>query len=730
MRPVRYAATLAIDPGTERFSGEISIDLRLSAKTRAIWLHARGLEVDLAEVTAGGATVKARTQRGGEELVGLLLPGEVGPGEARVKIAYRGGISSTQWSGVFREKAGDDWYAFTHFEPTEARAAFPCFDEPGFKVPWQLTLKVPRGLSAASNTAVESEADEGPLRVFRFAPTRPLPTYLVSFAVGPFQRVDMGRWGAGKTPIGLLIPRGREGDAGLAREILGPGLERLEAWFGIPYAYGKLDLVTVPLFFGAMENPGLITFNAEWLLVKPEAVTPERRRWTTYVAVHELAHQWFGNLVTMAWWEDIWLNESFADWLAAHAVNEWRPEWERELFRLSTTRASAMSADSLSSAPSVRHPVKSHQEMGGLAGGSYAITYLKGQEVLWMTEGWLGPEKFRAGVRRHVAAHADGNATAADLFAALGAEAGTEVAPVLSTFLDQSGLPLVKVELRCAAGQAPSLHLSQRRYLRLGLPRPDERLWKIPLCVRYPAGAATARACSVLEKAEQDMPLPEAKGCPAWVMPNDGEMGYYRVSLDPKLWAKLLGEPSPLTRAERTGLLGDLFALVASGDLQAADALAQVPAAVKSGDRHLITQAARFVSGLSETVVTDALRPKFVRMTRQVFGPPARALGLKPRPEETEDVRLLRDVLLDVAGRAGEDPALRKEARSLALAWLADRKAVEEDVLEEVLSLAAEGGDARLHEQMTAAALQTRETRERRHLFSALGSFRAPELVK
>jgi alanyl aminopeptidase len=304
-----------------------------------------------------------------------------------------------------------------------------------------------------------------------------------------------------------------------------------------------------------------------------------------------------------------------------------------------------------------------------------------------------------------------------------------DVAPVLSTFVDQAGLPLVTAEVRCEAGRAPALHLSQRRYLRLGLPRPDERRWKLPLCARYPGQGGPARACAVMEGAELDLPLPQAKGCPAWVVPNDGALGYYRVSLAPEMWAALLGGAAPLTRAERTALLGDLFALVASGDLPAADALAQVARAARSGDRYQVLLALAFIRTLHETV-PDALHPKLARMAREAFGPPAKALGLKPRPKEDDELRLLREPLLEAAGLIGEDPELRKEARRLAAAWLSDRKAVEPEVLDSVLGLAAEGGDVPLYEQLHALALQTRDADERQTVFGAMGHFRAPELVK
>src|SRR6185295_8817001 len=313
---------------------------------------------------------------------------------------YTGAV--TDWDGIFRQQAGGAWYAYTQSEPIGARNIYPCFDEPSFKVPWQLTLKFPQGLTAASNTPAQSEETEGPLRVVHFAPTRPLPSYLVAFAVGPFDCVDLGTWGQRHTPVHVLVEKGRGGDLGMAKEIIGPGLERLESWFGSPYAYGKLDFVSVPVF-GAMENPGLITFSAVQLLSKPEAVTPARVRDCASVALHEMAHLWFGDLVTMAWWDDLWLNESFASWLADQMLVTWHPDWEREVFRIGKSRTGAMAADSLATAPAVRHQVTSPDDMGG---GDSVITYLKGNELLWMTQGWLGAAPFQAGIRRYIAAHA------------------------------------------------------------------------------------------------------------------------------------------------------------------------------------------------------------------------------------------------------------------------------------------------------------------------------------
>ncbi|HTD53396.1 MAG TPA: M1 family metallopeptidase, partial [Thermoanaerobaculia bacterium] len=317
-RPLRYEVDLTVAPERDTFSGTIDIDLELTEPTRLLWLNATGLAVSDAFLTVGNRRQAAQIVPGGEDFVGFGFRRAAARGRARLHAAFSGKVSNTNTTGIFHQKSGEDWYAFTQFEAIDARRAFPCFDEPSFKVPWTLTLRVPRSDLAVSNTPVASEeALAGELKAVHFTETSPLPSYLVAFGVGPFDVVDAGRAGRNATPIRMIVPRGRGSEARSAAQTVGPLLEILEDYFGIPYPYAKLDNLVIPqtVRFGAMENAGLVTYNETIELAKPEEDTPYfRLRWAS-VCAHETAHQWFGDLVTLAWWNDTWLNESFATWM-------------------------------------------------------------------------------------------------------------------------------------------------------------------------------------------------------------------------------------------------------------------------------------------------------------------------------------------------------------------------------------------------------------------------------
>ena len=364
--------------------------------------------------------------------------------------------SRTSTTGIFRQKTGDDWYAFTQFEATDARRAFPCFDEPSYKVPWRLALTIPKGDIAVSNTPVAKEVSAGDgLRTVIFEETKPLPSYLVAFGIGPFDVVDAGRAGIKHTPIRMIVPRGQASEARYAVETTGQILALLEKYFGTPYPYAKLDNLVIPqtVRFGAMENAGLITCNERILLAKPAEETADFKRGWASVCAHETAHQWFGDLVTLAWWDDTWLNESFATWMSRKIVEQWKPEWDTPVSNVAA-RAGTMEGDSLATARKIRQPIESK---GDIDNAFDNISYGKGAAVLAMFEAWVGPEKFQKGVRRYLGEHAFGNATYKDFLNALEAEGGAGVGKAFATFLDQPGVPLVSLDLVCGSGAPPAL---------------------------------------------------------------------------------------------------------------------------------------------------------------------------------------------------------------------------------------------------------------------------------
>ena len=394
IRPVKYAADVTLLTDAPTFTGSIDIDIQLQKPASLIWLNTTEITIQAAVVQSGGDTQIAKLERGDDNFTGLSVPKPVPAGAAQLHIRYEGKISDKDTAGIFRGKDGSENYLFTQFESTDARRAFPCFDQPNFKTPWQLTLHVRKEHKAIANTPQVSEAPESNgMKMVKFAVTKPLPSYLVAFAVGPFDIVDAGVTGRNRVPVRIITPKGKSANAKYAAEVTGPIIQQLENYFGIPFPYEKADQVAIPLTFGfgAMENAGLVTYAETLLLANPAVDTTQRQRTYASIAAHELAHQWFGDLVTLAWWDDTWLNEAFATWIASKVMAEWKPEWNTRLGDLGA-KFGAMDEDSLVSTRKIRQPIES---MDDIANAFDGITYEKGAAVIRMFETWAGRSSSR-----------------------------------------------------------------------------------------------------------------------------------------------------------------------------------------------------------------------------------------------------------------------------------------------------------------------------------------------
>ncbi len=725
--PVRYAAELWVDPAKDAFEGKIEIRISLKGESDTLWLNGKELTIESASAVAAGGkeAIAAEGSAVGADYVRIHFQRNLPPGVYDVTLAYKGRVESKDTEGVFRQKDGSDWYAFTQFEAIYARRAFPCFDEPSFKTPWQLTIHAPKGAIAVSNTPVTAERSDGDgARTFVFAPTKPLPSYLVAFGVGPFDVVNAGTAGRNHTPIRMIVPKGRAADARWAAESTGPILEELETYFGIPYPYEKLDNLVIPqtVGFGAMENAGLVTYASGLVLAKGADETIRFRRAYASVCAHETAHQWFGDYVTTAWWNDIWLNEAFATWMASKIVDRWKPGWGWAVQRAGS-RSFAMDQDSLVTARRIRQPISGNDDIANAFDG---ITYQKGAAVIAMFEEWVGEEGFRKGVQRYLTSHAWGNATADDFVSAI-AEATQvpTIVPAFRSFLDQPGVPLVTVDLDCAGG-APKLLLSQKRFLPTGSTGSAKETWQVPVCART-GDPGTATRCTLLTEPAGSLVLPGS--CPARVLANAGD-GYYRVLYRGSLLGKVLADGGThLTASERVSTLADVAALARSGDVPMATALALVPAFAGDPNRPVVESVQRIAAAPRDFLVPDEMRPRYRRFVSDVFGPRARALGWTPKKGEDEDTELLRESLVPFVANEGDEPVLVAEATRLARAWLADRKAVDAQIAPAVLDVAARHGDMELFALFVAEARKSADRRERARLLGALGLFQDPSVV-
>lgn len=723
IRPTRYAADLTAVPGTATFSGVIDIDIALAKPASLVWLNATDLSIEQVTVNSQPAAVESA----GGDFIALRLPAALPAGPAKIHIVYQGKISANSIAGIFPGEDAGTPYLFTQFEALDARRTFPCFDQPDFKTPWQLTLHIRQADKAFSNTPQLSETGEpnGMKRVV-FAETKPLPTYLVAFAIGPFDVVDAGNAGRNHVPVRIVTPRGKAAQARYAAQVTATIIDRLEDYFGVPYPYEKLDEVAIPLTFGfgAMENAGLVTYGQTILLADPATDSINRQRTYASVAAHELAHQWSGDLVTTAWWNDIWLNEAFATWMSSKILAEWQPDWNTRLTDLET-KFGAMASDSLVTARQIRQPIEAKDDV---ANAFDDITYEKGAAVIRMFEVWTGERQFRAGVTAYFKRYAYRNATADDFLDSIATAGKPQLTAAFKTFLDQPGIPEISVELKCA-GQ-PRVAIGQKRYFPLGSTGAQGAQWQVPVCVRYEAADSSATECFLLDKPSAEFPLKNASSCPAEISANANATGYYITSYRGGLLEKLFGEKSDwLNAAERVTLLHDLKTLAGSGDAKESAALAAARTFANSPERQLAAESREIVGG-ARVLVPPALLPNYAAFIRKTFGARAADLGWSTKPDDDADTRLMRASLVPFVAREGDDPALQAEARRMALGWLDSRKGIDPDMLRVTLSTAAFAGGQDLFDRLLAELKKTQDRGERRAIIAALGSFRDPKIVQ
>ncbi len=723
LAPVSYKVDLTLDPQKDDFTGAIRIKLDIKTPTDTIWLNQEKITVKTATLTVGGQTFSAKTLPGGDDFVGFQFESPIPAGAAELTIAYSGVVITKNSSAVFRQQDSGNWYIFSQFEPTDARGAFPCFDEPSYKVPWQLTLHVPAADTAISNTSVEFEKNRGGIRTVAFRETKPLPSYLVAFATGPFEYVPAGFTAQNHVPVRIVVPKGHSAEARYAAEVTATIINRHEQYFGIPFPYDKADQVAVPdtSGWGAMENPGMVTYALNIILAKPESDSIGRQRGYAETAAHELAHQWFGDLVTTAWWNDIWLNEAFATWMEQKLISEWKPEWKSDVGDVGG-KLYAEREDSLISARKIRQPIEAKDDINNAFDG---ITYVKGAAVIGMFESYMGAEDFRAGVQHYMKQYAFKTATAPEFLDSLSSVGKKNVGPSFATFLNQAGVPIISVALKCDQG-SPLIHLEQSRFLPLGSKGSADQVWSVPVCVRYGTGDSGQSECLLMTKPAMDYTLKNAKSCPAWVQANDNAKGYYREDYKGGLLAALTAGSvdARLNAPERVDFMGNAQALSTAGKLPASDALALVQTFHADAERHVLQGAVQLALAPRSHLVPENLMPNYRRFLLQNFQARAHELGWVPKPGESEDIGLLRPNLDDIVSTTGGDEAFAAQAKDLTEKWFANHSAVDPNMVNAVLGTAAYYGDKTLFERFLAEFKKTQDKQVRDELIGAMGSFR------
>ncbi len=716
--PIFESVKLKLDPSRPDYSGAVHIDLKVVTPTESFRLYAKNMDVISVRLAGAAGAVTVTHEAGESGLLTVRAEAPIAAGDYGLDIDFMNDFDRRA-NSLYRLKSGEDWYCYTQFEAVAAREAFPCWDEPEFKIPFQVTLTVPEKSSAVSNTPIEKETTIGGQRTVIFKRTPALSTYLVAIAAGPFEYVPIRGM---SVPGRVVTVKGASALAGEAARITPPLLAALEKYFGRPYPYEKLDLLALPEFAaGAMENAGAITYRDEILLVDPATAGVRQRQRLASITAHELAHMWFGDLVTMAWWDDLWLNESFASWMGDKITHQVFPQYNTEVQELSGTQG-AMNTDARLTTRAIRQSVDAFASIDRLFD---ELSYQKGQAVLGMLESWIGPDVFRRGVIAYLKEHEWKNATAADLWRALSAASGTDITPVTLSFLEQGGVPLVSAEVQPEG----TVRLRQQRFLNYGV-HAAPTSWKIPVTLRYSDGHQIHTQSMLLGDAEQTVKL-EKTSSPAWVHPNAGERGYYRWLAPAAALQALAGSgPEVLDPRERVGFLNNLSALLDAGLLGGDDYLRTLE---RFSDDPAPEVVSSLIAGLDKvhgTFVSPGMRASFAITVRKMLRPSLKRFGITKTRGEPEAVSLMRPGLFAALGVYAYEREIMDWARLAARRYLAHPDSVDASVVGAALNLAARDGDTPLYEAYRLRLESTRIPSERARFLAALGHFRNGALLE
>ncbi|MGY3040230.1 alanyl aminopeptidase [Rhodanobacter sp. TND4EL1] len=648
--PQSYQLAFKVDPAQQDFSGTTTIKVKLSQASDHLWLDGAELKVSKVTITDAAGKAHAGKYVSVDPKAGVVrvdFGSTLKPQDLTVKFEYTAPLNA-QLQGLYKVTAKGQPYAMTQMEPISARFAFPSFDEPGFKTPFDISITVPDSEKVVANTQqVKEQAAGKGWKTVTFAQTLPLPTYLVAFAVGPWDIVagpDISPDAYRSKPLKL---RGiaAKGEGHRMEHVLGETpsiIHALENYYGFGYPFDKLDLLAAPDFSaGAMENAGLVTFR-DWLLLIDKDSPAKNVQGSFNVNAHELAHQWTGDTVTTEWWNDIWLNEAFATWMQQKVTMEVHPEYRADLDRVRGAQG-AMNSDSLVSARSIRQPITGN---GDIMTAFDGITYQKGASVLGMFENYVGEKTFQKGMRAYIQQHKFGNATAIDLVdsIATAADKGDAFKHAFKSFLNQSGVPYVATKLEQKDGKTV-LQLSQSRYLPVGSSGDAQRIWGVPVCVRYGTAGGSKVACEMLDKATGSMTLADASK-PTWVMPNANASGYYRFSLDKSALGSLATQIGKLSDAEQLAYADAVGASFRHGELDAGDVMMALRPLTSSKVREVATAPLGQLNWIYRHVAsTDAQRERVAAWTKAAYLPKLEQLGYQRKAGESEDASLLRSTL-------------------------------------------------------------------------------------
>jgi aminopeptidase N len=743
VHPEHYGLALTPNLHAATFSGEETIDVVLDAPSRKITLNTAEIKFGAVKAYVLPEATYSYGKLGSDprplsalnvdkhpqtavttldvekEQATFTFANELPAGQVTLTIAYTG-VLNDKLRGFYLSKTKVRNYAVTQFEPTDARRAFPSFDEPALKATFDISLTVDSGDTVISNTNLISDT---PGRVagkhtLRFATTPKMSTYLVAFLVGDFKCTE------GKTdgvPIRACSTPDKVELTQFALESAKYMLHYYDAYFGIKYPMPKLDMVALPDFeAGAMENFGCITYRETDLLVNAKTGDIPAKKRVAVVVAHEMAHQWFGDMVTMQWWDNLWLNEGFATWMETKPVAEWKPEWnfpQDDAQSLDQT----LNLDAQKTTRTIRATANTTDEINEMFDG---IAYGKAGAVIGMVENYIGKETFRQGVHNYLKAHLYANATAEDFWNAQTANSHLPVDKVMSSFVTQPGVPLLTLSERWA-GSVPA---AQSRFLLSSSSAGKDQQWMVPVCLKTNGKPI----CRVLTPDDPSIPLPMDVGMPM-VYVNAGDKGYYRTAYTPQQYRAIVTKAeTALTPAEKIGLLGDRWALVHSGQGSVGDYLDLVLSLKGDPNAAVLDTVHQQLEQLDAKIATDADRAKFAEVVRRQFGPVYTALG-SPVKGEPFDRQQLRGILFEMLG-AAEDPAVLAQARVLTQRVFGEGnkkdKTLDSALSDAAVLVSTRNGDAALYERLLAVSRSFGDPGEKTDALRTLARFRDPALVE
>lgn len=742
--PQDYNLTFTPDLAAATFTGEETIQVNIQKPTASITLNSAEIQFQKATITQSGNTQDARVSLNPEkEQATLTAPTQLAAGPASIHIQFSG-ILNDKLRGFYLATTKRRRYATTQFEATDARRAFPSFDEPALKATFAITLVVDKGDTAISNGRIVSDTP-GPgegKHTLKFSPTPKMSTYLVAMAEGDFQCNEGEAEGTpirvcgtpDKKPMGLVA-------LSYAEEIL----KYYNQYYGIKYPYGKLDVIGVPDFEeGAMENTAAIFYRESALFIDDKNSSVEAHANVFLVLAHEMAHQWFGDLVTMKWWDNIWLNEGFANWMEKKPMQDLHPEWNALLEAVKDTN-SALFTDELRSTHPIRARAETPDEINELFD---SISYDKGAAVLRMIESYVSPEVFRRGVNSYLRKFQYSNATAEDFWNTLAQASGRPVDRIMPTFVNQPGEPLISVKALCATPAAQKttttksgkkrrtrrpvqphpkteITISQQRFLSDGGADSSSQLWLIPVCIKTDDNKPF---CQLVGEKQQVVP---AVGCSNWVFTNTNAVGYYRTEYDPGIFKKLTDVAmTGLTTAERMSMINDETALVWAGKEKIGALLDLVTALSSDQERAIVDSYSPALETIDQYLVTDANREAYHSWLRATFRPMLAKIGWNPAANENEDAHSLRAALVEILGKDAQDPETIKESTRLARQYLQAPNSVDPTLAKSILKVAASAGDSGLLDEYFNAIQHMTSPEQYYNIGRALSEFRGPQLVE